>query len=74
VLGEMEIAKLKSSLAYSLCLLHSPINSPARAAVRVAVKLPDESFRRLETSSRALYYLFVLVLYAGTVPSKLPVA
>jgi len=41
------------------------LNSPGRAAVGVAVKPPDESFRRLETARpNPLLYLSLCVLYA----------
>ena len=44
------------------------LNSPGRAAVGVAVKPPDESFRRLETARPNLpLYLSLCVLYAALI-------
>jgi len=44
------------------------LNSPGRAAVGVAVKPPDESFRRLETARpNPPLYLSVCVLYAAPI-------
>ena len=44
------------------------LNSPGRAAVGVAVKPPDESFRRLETARpNPPLYLSLCVLYAALI-------
>ena len=44
------------------------LNSPGRAAVGVAVKSPDESFRRLETARpNPPLYLSLCVLYAALI-------
>ena len=44
------------------------LNSPGRAAVEVAVKPPDESFRRLETARpNPPLYLSLYVLYAAPI-------
>jgi len=44
------------------------LNSPGRAVVGVAVKPPDESFRRLETARPNLpLYLSLCVLYAAPI-------
>ena len=43
------------------------LNGPRGAAVGVAVKPPDESFRRLETATQPLLYLSPCVLYTALI-------